>query len=810
MIPREKNLPSRNRSIPERLDEINTLVSIVKIQDAETLFRELLEEIDPTEKNNFRELLKQTLDRFHKKRRSALFALFDLPAETPLPPISEPPNLVVKRRGSVSSADFRARLRNALYELSEQHIFQWSSFYRDLLRPLFSESLRFDDAELQAECVTVIKSEIREHAREIFTKGFIHLRQTNPSANSVIKSLTGLQSFIELLIAFYSAHVRGDELYQSRALLRRTYSAALCGVLTGYTDVQLKGIAGRQVLPRYPQVWAHYIGFLTCEDLAELISLIEPGEFTSALSDTLSVAVGALDALANNVDNDLSVLPRLGEFAGNDSRLDISLQQTMLGADPTPIVLRCYTDPSQTTLFQLEESSKLARALVITRLRANVFEVVESREKLRGITVNVASGNSSASTSRAVAILKRAIAERNTALSPTAAINYNHARDFPLNNPVLRRYFHVYRASIRKLLGNFEPRNGVRLWCSVRRSGKTTACFDLGTTTGHSLVVSQTCDETVGKPDADQFYRQVLRAMDGGNQISPHFFAETVERCATSRGGSNPRYVFVLDEYETLFERMNLRQSRDKEIRYAVIQPLLNQMVAFSKDNLLVFVGQRPDAHFIMMDQNQLSAYVQQDSFPLFEHGSESSEFEDLIRKIATEYIPFDATFSNAVHAETSGHPFLTVKVMIDFFDWLIEIKRPLRNINLCGADFDAFSSKRLRTNQIALNPGYDFFRKAISGAMSEEGKKHTPWLHAVYAVIQQISLEAESLRVSLAEYYELIQRVDRCALANFSPDDILRTGTQANFFALNDEHVSVKIPILARISLAAKREVQW
>lgn len=233
-------------------------------------------------------------------------------------------------------------------------------------------------------------------------------------------------------------------------------------------------------------------------------------------------------------------------------------------------------------------------------------------------------------------------------------------------------------------------------------------------------------------------------------------------------------------------------------------------MVAFSKDNLLVFVGQRPDAHYIIMDQNQLSALIQQDSFPLFEHESGSSEFEDLIRKVMTEYIHFDASFLAAVHAETAGHPFLTVKVMINFFDWLIESKRPLRNIHLGEGDFQLFASRRLNPIQIALNSGYDFFRKAVGDAMSEEGRKHTPWLHAVYAVMQQISLEAESLRVSRSEYFELVQRINRPSLSTYSPDGLLRTGTQANFFAFNDESVSIKIPTLARISLAARRDIHW
>src|SRR5205085_8822935 len=107
------------------------------------------------------------------------------------------------------------------------------------------------------------------------------------------------------------------------------------------------------------------------------------------------------------------------------------------------------------------------------------------------------------------------------------------------------------------------------------------------------------------------------------------FFRDAVRACTDGRLAEETRVVFVLDEYETLFGQMAAAEHRDRELRYTVLQPLLNQMVAFSQENLLVFIGQRPDAHFILMDQNQLSPYVEQDAFPLFANdpGPGSTEF---------------------------------------------------------------------------------------------------------------------------------------------------------------------------------------
>src|SRR5204863_4372926 len=114
---------------------------------------------------------------------------------------------------------------------------------------------------------------------------------------------------------------------------------------------------------------------------------------------------------------------------------------------------------------------------------------------------------------------------------------------------------------------------------------------------------------------------------------------------------------------ETLFGRLKSAVAREPDLRYTVAQPLLNQMVSFTRENLLVFLGQQPNAHFILMDQNQLSAYVQQDSFPLFQHedGTMQGELAELVRKVLTERVSVDPSFVDGVHSETAGHPFLAV-----------------------------------------------------------------------------------------------------------------------------------------------------
>jgi hypothetical protein len=389
-----------------------------------------------------------------------------------------------------------------------------------------------------------------------------------------------------------------------------------------------------------------------------------------------------------------------------------------------------------------------------------------------------------------------------------APLIYNVAADFPLKNPFREKYYHVTRSSVRDLLRTFERSNGVRLWCSVRRSGKTTACFDLGDTSGHSIVVPQTCDST--DPDSEKhiFYDSILKGLNEGKQLSNDYFASLVVQCAPSRIGNEKRFVFVIDEYETLFGRLKGSLKKEPELRYTIIQPLLNQMVAFSRDNLLVFMGQHPNAHYIIMDQNQLSAYIEQDSFPLFQHtfGTTKGEFSEFIGKVITNIISTDSAFLDSLYEETAGHPYLTVNVLVELVEWLISIKRPAQGLRLRQDDFMEFAKQKLSKQKISLSTQYDFFRAAISEAISLDGIQNNPWLHAIYKSIQEIALNSpSSLSVTLNDFNSLLERKVNIEQLGLSPDEIIRTGVKSNFLTQNNNNVSIKIPILGRIATTAR-----
>ena len=318
-------------------------------------------------------------------------------------------------------------------------------------------------------------------------------------------------------------------------------------------------------------------------------------------------------------------------------------------------------------------------------------------------------------------------------------ITYNFAREFPLHHQDRISFFHVARTSVRDLLRTFERRNGVRLWCSIRRSGKTTACFDMETTTGDSIIVGQTCGASPSA-NAAVFYDRVRNAVGSGRMVTNTFVNDIITESAPVDIDGR-RIVLIIDEYETLFGLLKNAVEDSASIRYKVVQPILDQMVTFAQENLLVFLGQQPDAYFILMDQNQLAPYVTQDSFPLFEHvaGTAAGEFSKLVEKILSGRIECTAGFLDALHSETAGHPFLTANILIEFVDWLIENKRPQSGLRVQEADFVEFERGRLGVNQILLSPEYDFFRQAAAAALSEQGYRDNPWLFEVYWVFARI-----------------------------------------------------------------------
>lgn len=536
---------------------------------------------------------------------------------------------------------------------------------------------------------------------------------------------------------------------------------------------------------------------------AKVVNLIADDDVADRLRRALLPLLESLDTLIHKDHEDYYPLPIFGRYLDSQGRFEIDVRAPRSVTSPYAIEAHAYLGYEHAAPFVLEDALASGFALVVALLSPDVAAHVSSNQRLADIVVKT-SGPQEDVIQASVHAWDRAIYSLRSKLAPTTP--YNIAREFPLREPAKIKFFHVQRTSVRDLLRTFDRKNGVRLWCSVRRSGKTTACFDFDFTAGDSAIVPQTCG-TEPTPNGRLFYDRVCDAVMLQAPIGNDFVDDIVRECAPVPVENGQRIVFVVDEYETFFGHLQGAADQNRLLRYTIVQPLLNQLVEFARDNLLVFLGQQPDAHFILMDQNQLAPYVEQDPFPLFEHieGTGASEFGRLVGKILSDRIKASPGFLDALYRETAGHPFLTANVLCVFVDWLIERQWTLRGLRLRERHFQSFHEQKHGFAQLSLYNDYSFFREAARQAMSEQGYRSNRWLYTVYWVLREIAISNRSeLAVSRSDFAEVL---DRIPTPGDLPDanEILRTASQANFLRVSDDQVSVKIGTLGRLAASVR-----
>ena len=651
-------MTTRN-TIVDACDIIDKHLTAHRHAEADVAFHRVLTSEGPAALRDNEPELRKLLDRFYHKRKRDLTELLErrltahdttaparsltsapeerLPKRQPVEAIMTPTGL------PTDPESFRLTVHEEYRRLSLHHIFQWATFYRDFVGRLFEHLFRLVDEAEQAALLSIAFEETARHAAEIFGKGYQYVSQ-RPGTDALTKSLNGLQGFLSLPIEFYSTLAFNVNSAGDARRLRTACSTLLAGIIEGYGSAAFATQRGWEVLPRFPRSWAHTLAFLTPDAVERVVSKLEEGELRLGLQTTALPVLAAVDRfLAQQSETDFC-LPRLGQFVWDVRRLEVSLSLPRVVEQRRYLEIHCYLLPSFSQRGSLEESTNRGANLIAAPLRPDIREWAEAHDILRTTLVDTQSEDTETLVRRGLDVLNHELTKYLGTSRRAEPISFNLAKTFPLQNPFLTRYFLVYRASVRNLLKVFERDTGVRLWCSVRRSGKTTACFDLGASSSNAIVVNQTMEHTEQYADANLFTEAFGSALEAGKQIAPTFVRDAIRACVKDRDAENAKLVFVLDEYETLFERLRLAVARDRELRYAVAQPLLNQMVGFSRENLLIFIGQRPDSHYILMDQNQLSPYVKQDPFPLFEHtkGRTATEFTELVRKVLTERVGFD------------------------------------------------------------------------------------------------------------------------------------------------------------------------
>lgn len=812
--------------VQQRLVQICELIRTVRPADAETALDELFETLGPSDIRVWQQELESTINLFTPKRRRQLMARLQVfldtsrGGESELTTIpaqdtgwndhdvrpSSPPGASSPVAAILSSSEntYIRELESTLRELSDRHLFQWSTYYRSALT---SRMGAFFELSQQSPPTPHFLARVREtfanHAREIYGKGYAFSMPRDGRAEAVAKSYSGLTRFLDLAVEYYSTRLPQATASLSGSALRTLTSAVLSGVLVGYARTDFGSESGAGLLAGTTSPWMHTIGLLSSRDLQLLTHELPRARLAASLERTVLPVSRALDHHAR-MTTGTGGLPAASTFDATNQELIITLARPG-SAHTAPLEISCILAGGPWSAI----SSAAARgaSMVLVELDGGppgqAFD-----ERLEEILVRTDLSYSREEVQIHVQnILKRAIYQKVPPRRNREPLAYNFATRFPLQDPHLTVYWHVPRPSVNDLQRTFERRNGVRLWCSVRRSGKTQAGIDLGQNSGATggLLITQTCDDTGQIPGGGVMWRQMKDALLRGDSIPDNFLVEQVRRVSPPGWASSERCVLVIDEYETLFGAMREAMKERPLVRYNVVQPILNQMVAFAKGNLIVFMGQQPTAHNIIMDQNQLAPYVLQEPFPLFVNGKGmEDEFGALLGRIMSDRVTFTTAFKNAVYEETAGHPYLTVNILVRFFDWLIERKHPSNRLSFDRSDFEAFVDAALTRRSLLHAEAFWFFRENVATpALSPDTAKTDPWLYSIYTMLRALCQFSGDWSVSETDFVELVHRYGIQELG-ISARSLLNTGVAANFFAIDRERVRPKIRILGRLAAIA------
>lgn len=815
-----KFLRAMNPRCPKILSDVHLTLDKGLHDEAKNKLDDLLAQSPRDELQEHLSELHRVADRFHKKRRRDILAAIAqrLKTEDPTPSDPAPP----PRQATATLESLASTYSRRLDILRDHHIFQWTTLYRETIGSLFRMTFHTCRTAYNPDPIfDIVVEAIRRHATDIYQKGLQHVthRLGLSPDDAMDKSLGGVRGFLSVPPKIYSDLLLEIESSDDAIRLRQLCSSMLLGIISGYGQLRFAELTGWTVLSTQPRIWMSCIGFMTSDHVRTLSGHFDTeANAPHALVTTVLPVLAALDRSVSPASPRYFCSPIVSEYYLRPERLEISLQLPSWAQRKRFIDIHCYLDGA--TLDSRVLIDALARDidLLAAGLTPELSEWWQSQEPpSRAIldTTQVAvriSDHEENLVERGHAILKEALLENiGEESGEYIPLVRNYPRDFPLENPLRRHLFLVHRVSVSRMLALFEKETGVHLWCSVRRSGKTTACRDLGSVSGSTVVVNQTMWQEPLEPDLNIFSDRIVAALHTARPLGREFFRNVVRDCAVAVGGlptENGKMIFVLDEYELLFGLLKAEAEGDERLKYSVVYPILGQMASFSQENLLIFLGQRPNAHFILADHNQLSPLVRQDAFPLFEHhrGATDSEFSHFLQRVVSERVAFDPEFVGAVFEETAGHPYLTVNMMIDFFTWLIDSKRRARGLRLSGGDFERFAKERLTPTALRRSTAYGFMQSLIGDALSETRRTADPWLHAVTVAMRRIGTKfSRTLQCSEPQFSVLVEDVVRGQ--RWTPADLLRTAQMANFLRFRDGLVGPAIPLFGRLAVVTSPE---
>ncbi|OQS47705.1 hypothetical protein B0T49_12165 [Chromobacterium violaceum] len=798
-----------NKPIEAVLAEAEELISRNEVTKAFDSLTSLLLQCSQVDLGRLHDPITEIIGRFLPKKRRELLKLFG----GRLGHDKAHASLGSSSTGSDNLAGlqtFVISLRDRFDELSEWHIFQWSTYYKDELRAITAETvelLRSSSDENAA--FEQVAGAIQNHSVEIFTKGFSFVMSQSWATRdaAVVKSLGGLRSFLELPVEIYADESSRITEPKDCRTLRRVTSRMLRGILVGFLNSKLGEAEPAELLVRTAKTWVHVLPLLELDDLRALSKCLQLEDIAPLLGSPLQTLIRELDH-ASRMSSVDAVVVTSALINIDDQIIDITLRPPADSSDTKPLEISVLGGDGPIVRHQIEQRVKLGYIACLTFKPATWYwKGTFPTKEVKDVVVAM-SDEGSNSVGFLLSRLRLRFYENTLVVQPSVPLRTNIAERFPLENPTLLTFFRVERQSIRALQTTLSTRTGVLLWCSVRRSGKTTGVSELASGIAERNAVFQRCEMTGGDMTSRMLFEEVCDALDSNASLPRDFLRSVVARAAPMGGQQKRGSILIVDEYDRLFGRLRVAGRRNEDARHLIIQPLLDQFVEFATENLLILLGQQPNAHFIFMDQNQLSAYVQQEPYPLFSHetGSLNSEFHELVRRTFQKTLPFDASFVDCIYEEAGGHPFLTINLLRDFVDWLIKKKVVPSETLLTRELFREYAIQELTLGAIGRSRHYHYFRSAASEALSRDGIEQSPWIHAAYKLLRHLSQngEIESIAMDQDNIEEfMVSTLADAHLNSYTVNSFLASASESNFIELANGQVKARVPLLARISAA-------
>ncbi len=265
-------------ALDSELAEIERLVRIVRVADAERRLRALFVTMGHEQLRTWEADLRQVIEAFHPRRRRVLEAALEHELHRAATPVAPPAGPSAGEDDLVE--DLRLRIRSQLEDLSANHIFQWATSYRDKFREVFEELFGLAVRGSVDDAAVMARAEVSAHTTDIFTKGYAYTTSRlagRPYPMS--KSVAGLQRFLDIPIELYSTRLSRGMSAQDGRVVRCVSSAIIAGVLEGFGAVRFGDVTGSEALSRYVRSWAHALAFLTAVDLDVVVETLEPGEW---------------------------------------------------------------------------------------------------------------------------------------------------------------------------------------------------------------------------------------------------------------------------------------------------------------------------------------------------------------------------------------------------------------------------------------------------------------------------------------------------------------------------------------------------